>query len=377
MSEKTEEPTPKRLQKAREEGDSGQSSALSQGFGFLVGTFALPGAIAASIGLIRPLLMTGLRSAAAFEPHVSFQTTQILGIVVLAPLPLLATVAMASGLTSFVQTGGFLATKKLQPKLDHLDVIKGVKELFSTQRLFSVARAFVTALVVAYLAHSLIRDHLGDLARLSENPQHLPRVAERMSVALLKRAAIITFVLGVLDVLVVRRAWKKRLMMGKDEVKREHKESDGDPQLKAAREKLHHELLAQSTVGNVKRASVVVVNPTHIACALRYDTDEGDQAPVLVASGEAEMARRIVEAARAYGVPVLRDVPLARALFELEIGDEIPEALYEAVALILREAEAERDFHEGENPTDAHAAQRSERAAEAEEPPAHAPGIRG
>ena len=146
-----------------------------------------------------------------------------------------------------------------------------------------------------------------------------------------------------IDVVVVRRSWMKRLRMGKDEIKREHKESDGDPQLKAAREKLHHELLAQSTLGNVKRASVVIVNPTHLACALRYDEDEGDQAPVLVARGEGELAKRIVEAARAYGIPVLRDVPLARAIHELDVGEEIPEALYEAVALVLREAQAERE----------------------------------
>jgi flagellar biosynthesis protein FlhB len=91
-------------------------------------------------------------------------------------------------------------------------------------------------------------------------------------------------------------------------------------------------------VANVKNATVVVINPTHIACALRYDEEEGDDAPLVVAVGEGDLARQIVEAARAYGVPVLRDVPLARALVELVPGDRIPEELYEAVAEILREA---------------------------------------
>lgn len=343
MSEKTEEPTPKRLRKAREDGDSGQSAAFSQAFGFLVGTFALPGAVLAALHVVRPMLQDAFIAAASESPRVGFSSGQVIMAVSLAPLPLLATVAMASGVASVAQTGGFLATKKLTPKLDHLDVIKGLKGLFTTQRLFSVARAFATALVVGYLAHGVITSHLLDLARLSESPQLLPKVAEELSVRLLKRAAVVTFVLGVIDVVVVRRSWMKRLRMGKDEIKREHKESDGDPQLKAAREKLHHELLAQSTLGNVKRASVVIVNPTHLACALRYDEDEGDQAPVLVARGEGMLAKRIVEAARAYGIPVLRDVPLARAIHELDVGEEIPEALYEAVALVLREAEAERE----------------------------------
>ncbi len=127
-------------------------------------------------------------------------------------------------------------------------------------------------------------------------------------------------------------------MMSKAEVKREHKESEGDPQQKAARERAHHELLASATIANVRKASVVVVNPTHLACALRYDEEDGDEAPVLVASGQGELAAKIVEAARQYGIPVLQDIPLARALIELEVGAAIPEALYEAVAEILRAA---------------------------------------
>jgi FlhB-like protein len=95
--------------------------------------------------------------------------------------------------------------------------------------------------------------------------------------------------------------------------------------------------LASVTLASIKNASVVVVNPTHLACALKYKEDE-DGAPVVLASGEGDLAERIVRAARDYGVPIVRDVPLAHALRELEIGDSIPEALYEAVAEILRAA---------------------------------------
>jgi flagellar biosynthesis protein FlhB len=125
--------------------------------------------------------------------------------------------------------------------------------------------------------------------------------------------------------------------MSKDEVRREYREQDGDPQLKAARERAYQEMLAQATVASVRTASVVVVNPTHVACALRYDEKEGDEAPVVVASGQGELAQRIRAAAEDYGVPVVQDVPLARALVELRVGETIPEALYEAVAEILRE----------------------------------------
>ncbi|MGH7271508.1 MAG: EscU/YscU/HrcU family type III secretion system export apparatus switch protein, partial [Polyangiaceae bacterium] len=108
-------------------------------------------------------------------------------------------------------------------------------------------------------------------------------------------------------------------------------------------ERAYHELMSQATIASIKSASVVVVNPTHLACALRYDGagEEREGAPVVIASGEGELAAQIVRAAQAWGVPVVRDVPLARALIELEVGDAIPEALYQAVAEILRDLSEE------------------------------------
>jgi type III secretion protein U len=205
-------------------------------------------------------------------------------------------------------------------------------------RLFAVARALGLAALVAYLAYRGLSAHAADLARLGGQLGRVSAVAGVLTGELARDAALAGLALAAVDLVVVRHGWRKRLRMSPDEVKREHKESEGDPQLKAARDRAHHEMLAAATVANVRTASVVVVNPTHLACALRYDEKEGDEAPVVVAAGEGELAARIVEAARAYGVPILRDVPLARALVELEVGDAIPEALYEAVAEILREA---------------------------------------
>jgi flagellar biosynthesis protein FlhB len=142
--------------------------------------------------------------------------------------------------------------------------------------------------------------------------------------------------LGAIDYVFVRRAWLLRNRMSKDEVKREHREAEGDPEVKAARRRAHQEALAGSMIAAVKSATVLIVNPTHLATALRYHETE-DDAPTVIAHGEGDLARRLVEAAHAYGVPVVRDVPVAHALRELQLGDEIPEALYEAVAEVLRE----------------------------------------
>jgi flagellar biosynthesis protein FlhB len=125
--------------------------------------------------------------------------------------------------------------------------------------------------------------------------------------------------------------------MSKDDVRREFREAEGNPEVRAQRRRAHQEALVGSLLNAVKDATVVVVNPTHLATALHYVAEDAESAPRVVAQGQGELARAIIEAARAYGVPCVRDVPVARALAELEVGDEIPEALYEAVAEILRE----------------------------------------
>lgn len=342
MSEKTEEPTPKRLQKAKEDGNSGQSATLSQSVGFLVALSLLKGAVVAAAGACVALLTQAFHAAALPDANPTWEPTTVALAVLVPTLPILAAAALTTALVNVVQTGGFIATKKLIPKLEALDPIAGFSKLFSLTRLFSVVKALAGAALVSYLVFRVLRTHIRDLVVLSGEPRHF-RVPLELAESLSFNVALVGLGLGALDFFVVRRAWIAQLRMGKDEVRREHKENDGDPQIKAARERAHHEMLAQATVASVRHASVVVVNPTHIACALRYrenatEDEAADGAPVLLAAGEGDLARQIIEAARAYGIPVLRDVPLARALRDLELGEEIPEALYEAVAIVLQEA---------------------------------------
>jgi type III secretion protein U len=337
MSEKTEDPTPKRLRKAEEEGDSGASQYAARAVAFLVTITLLPAAVSALAHESRSMLMAAVERAGDADPHVG-DPTAIGPKVVMLALPVLLAAGITGAVASLVQTGAVIATKKLSLDLGRLNVFEGVKNLLSAQRLFSVVRALLGGAAVAYLALRGLRSHALDLAHLPGQLGYVPIVAGEVARTIARDAALLGLAIGAVDLLVVRRSYWNKLKMSKEEVKREYKESEGDPQVKAARERAHHEMLAAATVSNVKNATVVIVNPTHIATALRYDEKEGDEAPVVVANGEGDLARRIVEAAHAYGVPVLRDVPLARLLAELEVGDAIPEALYEAVAEILREA---------------------------------------
>ena len=337
MSDKTEEPTPRRLRKAREEGDSGASAFAAQSVGFVVAVAVAPTAVQA----LASYASNDLREATSrtLAPSVvdHFDPIAFAMAIAALTLPMLFAVGLASGIVLLAQTGGIVASKRVGLRLERLNPIAGMKSLFSIARLFTVARSLMGAGIVGWLAWSTLREHLVDLGRLSGRVQWAGVVVSETSLALAWRAALAGLAFGAADLLVTRRSHRTRLRMSKDEVRREYKESEGDPQLRAARDRAYHELVAQATIGNVRTASVVIVNPTHLACALRYDEKEGDETPAVVASGEGDLAARIVRAARDYGIPVVRDVPLARALVELEVGDVIPEALYEAVAEILRE----------------------------------------
>ena len=329
MADQTEEPTPRRLKKAREEGDSAVSSTLGQSVGFLVVVALLPAMfLALTVGAgaaLRAAIATGRAdTAGAAWLWVSLS------------MPVLGASAAVSAVVGFLQTGGAFTASRFAPDFARLDPFNGIKGLFSLERVFSLVRSLVAALAVGWLAWGIFRDHLADVASTVGRGEAVATAAWLLGRRLLWGTAVVGLVLGALDYFFVRRAWLKRHRMSKDEVKREHRESEGDPEVKAARRRAHQEALAGSMIAAVKDATVLIVNPTHLATALRYQADE-DEAPSVLSQGEGELAQRMIEAAHAYNVPVVRDVPIAHALRELALGEQIPEALYEAVAEVLRE----------------------------------------
>ncbi len=335
---KSEEPTPKRLRRAREEGDSGASPYASQAVGLVVAVLLVPASVAAIAQRVGERLREAIAAAGSEAPSARFDAGRAALDVVALSMPMLLAVAFTAGAAQLVQTGGFVATKRIGLKLERLNPFEGIRGLVTRARLFAVGRALLGAGLVAWLVMHALRTHAADLARVSGRLAYVGTVAAALAKTVAWDASLAGLALAAIDVLIVRLEWRRKLRMSKDEVKREYKESEGDPLIKQARERAHHEMLAAMAIANVKSASVVVVNLTHLACALRYDEKEGDAAPVVVASGEGDLAAQIIRAARDYGVPVVRDVPLARALVELQIGDAIPEALYETVAEILRDA---------------------------------------
>jgi flagellar biosynthesis protein FlhB len=331
VSEKTEEATPRRLARAREKGEIAVSHATSQALGFLVALFVVPGTIAATAFHASGMFYRAFES---LPPERGAEGVATSVIVLVAPL--LVAVAAAAAFSTVVQTGALFAPARMKPELGKLDPLAGLRSLIGAERLWSVARALAAAVAVAFLAWRALATHLADLAGTIGAGQSAIEVTAQAAKKVARDAALVGLCLAIIDLVVVRRAFRTRLKMTRAELKQEHRESEGDPEWKAARRRAHHEMIAAATVSAVKDATVVIVNPEHLATALRY-VDGEDEAPTVLATGDGDLARRIQEAAHAYGIPIVRDVPVARALSELQAGDTIPEALYEAVAAILQE----------------------------------------
>ncbi|HEY0713541.1 MAG TPA: EscU/YscU/HrcU family type III secretion system export apparatus switch protein, partial [Polyangia bacterium] len=323
----------KRLEEARRKGQIAVSKDLTAGAIFIV--------IFATIALTAGEWMVGLlgyfkqafqlaAQGGSVNPHL-WRGLEAMTAALKAPLFGAFAVALVVG---FLQTGGNLSFEAL--KIDPQRLMPNFKKLVSLNVLAEVVKGFVKVALATAVAWAAIKPLLGALANLTGvGPMAIMVVLGHGIEKVGNRMILVVAVIGLGDFLWQRHQHMKSLRMSHEEVKREHKESEGDPHHKHERKRLHRELLEGRMINEVKKANFVVVNPTHIAVAIKYDREQ-DAAPVVLAKGERLLAERIKQAAREAGVPIFRDVGLARALRDVEEGDEIPEALYEAVAEILR-----------------------------------------
>jgi flagellar biosynthetic protein FlhB len=332
-SGKTEEASEKRIRDARRKGQVAVSKDLMGGAVFIV--------IFTTVSLTAGTWLTGLvgyyQSAfklatrgGSVQPHLA-RALNTLNDMLVGPLFAGMVAAVAIG---FMQTGGLFSVEAL--KIDPQRLMPNFKKLVSLNTAMEVLKGFVKVALAAAVAWAAIKPLAGGLAHLTGmKPLSIMVLLGYGALKVGNRMILVVAVIGVADFMWQRHSHMKGLRMSRDEQKREHKESEGDPQLKHERKRFHKELLDQRMVNDVKKANFVVVNPTHIAVAIRYDR-ETDAAPIVLAKGELLLAERIKQAAREAGIPIFRDVGLARALRDVEEGDEVPEALYEAIAEILR-----------------------------------------
>jgi type III secretion protein U len=336
MSEKTEAPSEKRLREARKQGNIASSkmlaSACSQTFAFAAVCATLPVTGADLLAYLR----LSLTDAALGQLTPTAGLLRAASALWSASIPVLAAGFFGAVLGSALQSGLSVNPSAISLKLEKLSPGSGLKRLFSKKNLIEAARSAVVVFALLWLLWTTARDAAQVVAAL-------PRLEAFLALGtgwglvegLLRRSLLLTLALGGADFLYQRHARWKGLMMSREELKREHKESDGDPHNKSKRKALHRALLGGTTARNVKQATVVVVNPTHVAVALRYDPKEA-AAPTLVAKGIEEEAAKIRALAQRHKIPMIKDIPLARTLVRYDLGEEVPEELYQAIAVVLQ-----------------------------------------
>lgn len=335
-SDKTEQPTAKRRREARRDGNLARSTEVVVWAQMLAAAFLLPACLGLGMRSLRQVMhqVGVLVSQPDAEAGVRLLSTGVTrGLLAIAPLALSM---VAIGLIgNFAQTGLAFSGKALRPQFSRVSPAKGLKRLLSPHSAWEAVKTALKLVVltaVSWPAVEHVGAALGGGSRMASG--HVLSVAASATLNVIRSTALAGLVLAALDYGFQRRRVRKSVMMTRQEVRDEYRQSEGDPMTRSRIRQRQVEMSRNRMMAAVAVSSVVVVNPTHIAVALEYRPELG--APRVVAKGQGHIAARIREEAEKHNVPVVRDVPLARTLHAAcKLGQAIPADLYEAVARLL------------------------------------------
>ncbi len=338
--DKTEEPTARKLQKAREEGNVSKSRELTSVLLLIMATLTLYGMGGWMYARIRSLFVHFYR--VLDQPVVN--TPNAINYLVLALqeglivlIPLLLVLVVGSILVNLLQTGPVFTTKSMEVKPDRLDPSKGIKKLVSTKGLVELVKGFTKIFIVGIIIYFSIKGSMSDFVGLPSLPLYtILSMTGKWTFLIVIRVLIALLLLSIVDAVYQRYQYRKELRMTKQEVRDEMKQMEGDPAVKGSRRKKAMKLAFQRRLDHaVLGSDVVITNPTHYAVALHYDPEKSD-APVIMAKGMRRRAFKIKEFARKYEITIVENPPVARALYAAaDEGQAVPPELYQAVAEIL------------------------------------------
>jgi type III secretion protein U len=349
-ADKNELPTPKKLRDARNKGDVAKSKDLGTGLltlAWLVVFLGVSGYAAGEIGRLASNTVTGATSLPFDSAVTAFgwdaaETLVRITFVTLAPIAVIATVA------EFLQIGPVFTTEKLKFGLEKLNPVEGLKRMFGKDGLFELAKTLVKVGLIGAIAWFVIRGALagsGELIRLAGTSPideagrtaAMASLGQTWSLTLQLLALVVGVFLfvAVADRIYAKHSFIKKMKMSRRDIKQEHKEDEGDPQVKSMRRDLHQEWASQNTLGATRGSAALLVNPTHIAIALDYD-QENCPVPVIAAKGAGALAAAMRTEAEKAGVPIIRNVKTARSLWARgEIGEIVPEDMFDAIAAVI------------------------------------------
>ena len=334
--DRTEKATPKRMKELRRKGSLQHSQDLSAWLGMGAGALMIPAVLSNAAQQAREQLAAIQVTIADPDPD---RTVAMLGdslwSVITTLVPLLAVVVITAILGTAGQGGIHPSMHRLKPKFQQFNLPKGIKRTFGGQAAWQGVKAALKAGVIGTVLWTVVQGMVPLLLGSGMNSlQQVIDVAAGGASNLVRTAVVAGLALAAVDVVVVMRRNRKQNRMTKREVLEEHKQSEGDPQVKGQIRSRQLAMSRNRMISDVANADVVLVNPTHVAVALRYEPGKG--APRVVAKGAGHVAARIREAATKAHVPMVEDVPLARALHAAcDLGQEVPQHLYTAVAQVL------------------------------------------
>ena len=339
---KTEEATPRKLAEARKKGDVAKSPDVAA-------ALSLAGAAAV-------VLMSGgwfaTSMAEQLLPFIAAPHTMLGGletgagveigaIALWAIAPFLGVVMLATILGgvggNVAQSGLIFTAEKLKPDWSKVNPLAGFKRIFGPDGLVQFVKTFLKLIAVGVICWLVLKPHLRELENMAAMPPALilPTARDLALALMMSTIIFLAFTAGA-DFLWQRYRFAERMKMSKEELKEDYKQSEGDPHVKAKLKQIRAQRSRQRMMQNVPKATVIVTNPTHYSVALRYEPGEGDAAPICVAKGVDALAMRIREVGREHNVPIVENVPLARALYAaVDIDETIPREHFEAAAKVI------------------------------------------
>ena len=339
MSDKTEEPTPKKKKDARKQGNIAKSAEVNKAMTFiaiLVVIYMMSGSIISELQGFIVNILSGDFSMTMNDNTIKILMFKVMMSFMKIVLPISLIIMVFGILGSLIQTGLFFSMESLKPKFSKLNPLTGLKNMFSMKAIVNLIKSMVVICIMIYLGYSFMSKNFEGIIKSGDI--YLPymfNIVLDLIKSILTSITLAVAVVAALDYGYEKFSHKKGLKMTKQEVKEEYKQMEGDPHIKGKIKQKQRQMANQRMMQAVPSSTVIVTNPTHISIAIRYEQGK-DTTPIVVAKGVDEVAFRIREIAKSHDIPIIENVPLARLIYkEVDIDQEIPEEMYKAVAEVL------------------------------------------